>query len=559
MAETEPTDTDSQQADDLHNTIRAARFTERTADGYLFELDGGERAVVDADEFDGEAPWEEDDELELLVEQKQNGVWSASVRKVDKLAFWDDLEQARKDQRVVEGDILKENKGGLSVDIGVRAFLPRSHVELHQVDDCVTYVGRSEEFTVIKFDKKRCNIVVSRRKVLEQQREQQRQETLEAIEEGGVFTGTVRNLKPYGAFVDIGGVDGLLHISNISWSRIDHPSEVLEPGDELEVEVLEFDRDDERLSLGRKQLLDDPWEAFEQAHREGDVVEGEVVSLADFGAFVEVAEGLEGLIHVTELSWVDRTNHPGEVLDVGDEVEVKIIDIDPDKRRVGLSLKQLEPNPWEEYAEQVEVGEVVSGEITNITDFGMFVEVVEDVEGLVHVSDLSWTEEIQDVSEHYEVGEEVEAKVLEIDVEAQRLGLGIKQLTDDPWSEAEKVAEPGDKIEVEVTKLTDFGAFARVVEGVEGLIHISELAERRINHPREAVRPGEKVEALVLKFDRDAERIGLSLTKDQLEQDVQEYVGDEEEGAATLGDVIGDQLGEYSSEVEEEAEDDEDA
>lgn len=554
MAETRQTDTDSQTTDDLHNQIVPATFAERDGDGYVFKLENGERAVVDADEFDGNAPWETGDERKIVVEQKKNGAWSASARKVDKLELWDEVEQAREDQRVVEGDILEENKGGLSVDIGLRAFLPRSHVELHQVDDCGKYVGRHEEFTIIKFDKKRCNVVVSRRKVLEQEREEQRRETLDKIEEGEVFTGQVRNLKPYGAFIDIGGVDGLLHISNISWSRIDHPGEVLEPGDEVEVEVLEFDPDDERLSLGRKQLLDDPWEEFESSHDKGNVIEGEVVSLADFGAFVEVAPGLEGLVHVTELSWVGRTNHPGEVLDVGDEIEVKIIDIDPEKRRVGLSLKQLEPNPWEEFAEQTEVGDVIGGEITNITDFGMFVEVAEDVEGLVHISDLSWTKEIQDINEHYEPGEEIEAKVLEIDVEAQRLGLGIKQLTDDPWSQAEEVAEPGEQIEVEVTKLTEFGAFAEVVEGVEGLIHISELAERRIDHPREAVRPGEQVEALVLEFDREAERIGLSLTQDQLEEDVQEYVGDEEEGAATLGDVIGEQLGEYGSEADDDEE-----
>jgi len=551
MADTDQTDTDSGDRAEFHNSFMEGTYSDRDDRGHLFELSNGETAIVDPGEFEGEAPFEEGDQMELLVEQPVGGGWSASARKVDKLELWAGLEEARKNQTVIEGDILKENKGGLSVDIGLRAFLPRSHVELHQVDGCAQYVGRTEDFTIIKFDKKRCNVVVSRRKVLEQEREEKRQETIAEIEEGGVFEGTVRNLKPYGAFVDIGGVDGLLHISNVGWQRIDHPSEVLEPGDDLEVVVLEFDEDEERLSLGRKQLLDDPWEEFESSHAEGDVVDGEVVSLADFGAFVEIAPGLEGLVHVTELSWTDRTNHPGEVLDVGDEIEVKIIDIDSDKRRVGLSVKQLEPNPWEELDEEVEVGDIIDGEITNITDFGMFVQVRPDIEGLVHVSDMSWTEQINDVSNHFEVGEQVEAKVLELDPEAQRIGLGIKQLSEDPWSKAEEKAEPGEKIEVTVTKLTDFGAFAEVVEGVEGLIHISELASRRIDHPREVVRPGDEVEALVLKFDRDEERIGLSLKQDQLEEEVSEYVEDED-ASTKFGDVFADQLGEMSSVVEDD-------
>lgn len=540
-------------AEDLHNDIVEGTYRGETDQGYEFDLEDDEEAVVDPEEYDGEdAPWEEGDRENLLIEQKRNGVWTASARKVEKLEVWDWLEQVRDEQEIVEGDILQENKGGLSVDIGVRAFLPRSHVELHNVDDCGDYVGRHERFTVIKFDKKRCNIVVSRRKVLEQEREERREETISEIEEGKVFEGVVRNLQDYGAFVDIGGIDGLLHISNISWSRIDHPKEELEPGDKIEVKVLEFDPDEERLSLGRKQLLDDPWESFADEHEEGDVVEGEVVSLADFGAFIEVAPGVEGLAHVTELSWVDQTNHPGEVLDVGDETEVKIIDIDSEENRVGLSIKQLEPNPWEQLADEVSVGDTVTGDITNITDFGMFVEVMEDVEGLVHVSDISWTEQIDDISEHYEVGEEVEAKVLELDVEAQRIGLGIKQMSEDPWEKAERVAEPGEKIDVEITKLTDFGAFAEVTEGVEGLIHISELADRRIDKPREVVRPGEELEALVLSFDRDEERISLSLTKDSLEGDEQSEYIDEDGGSAKLGDVIGQQLADATGDGEDE-------
>jgi small subunit ribosomal protein S1 len=541
---------------DLHNRIVEGTFRGRDDDGYLFELDdhdGDANAVVDPAEFEGEAPWEPGDQLKLLVEQKRRGRWTASARKVEKLDLWDWLEEVRKSQEFVDGTILKENKGGLSVDIGLRAFLPRSHVELHDAGKLADYVGEESKFTVLKFDKKRCNVVVSRRKVLEVQREEQRQETIDSLEEGQVRTGTVRNIVDFGAFVDVGGIDGLLHISNISWGRVNHPSEVLEEGQEIDVEVLEWKPDDERLSLGRKQLLEDPWEAFAREHQVGDLVEGEVVSLADFGAFVEILPGLEGLVHVTELSWTGRNNHPGQVLDKGDEVEVKIIDIDEEKHRVGLSIKQLEPNPWEEAAEQFDTGDVVTGEITGITDFGMFVRVAPDVEGLVHVSDLSWTEEIEDISEHYEEGQEVEVKVLEIDPEGQRLGLGIKQLSEDPWEEAERIAKPGEKIEVEITKLKEFGAFARVVEGVEGLIHISELSERRIDHPREAVRPGQTEEALVLDFNRKRERISLSLTRDQLEEGSSEYT-EGEDASTTLGDMFGEQLA-----TQEGADEDDDA
>ncbi|MFB6264761.1 MAG: 30S ribosomal protein S1 [Bradymonadaceae bacterium] len=539
------------------NTILEGAFVGEEDEGYLFELETGDEALVDPGEYEDAPDWEEGDEMPLLVGKPVGKRWNASARKVDKLELWDDLERAAEEGETVEGEIIAENKGGLTVDIGVRAFLPRSHVELYRIDDTADYIGESGEFEVMQFDGDRCNVVVSRRKVLERQRENRREETLEALEEGKTFEGIVRNLKHYGAFVDIGGVDGLLHISNISWRRIDHPGDVLDSGQKVEVVVLDVDREEEKVSLGRKQLLDDPWEQFESEYEEGDVASGEVVNLEDFGAFVELQEGVQGLVHVTELSWVDNASHPGQIVSVGQEVDVEITEIDTDERRIGLSMKQLRPNPWAEIDEQAEVGDVVEGEITSITDFGMFVEVIEDVEGLVHISDISWTEQIQDVSNHYEEGETVEAKVLEIDPEAQRLGLGVKQLSDDPWTKAEEKAEPGEKIDVEVTKLTDFGAFAEVVEGVEGLIHISELSERRIDSPEEVVRPGEELEVLVLDFDRENERIGLSLIKDELESgEANEYVDDEDEGAVSLGDVIGEQL--KAAGAEGESADDED-
>lgn len=536
----------------LHNTTQTGTFIEHRDDGYAFELrelgDDGEQetslAVIDEGEYEGEADFEEGETVQLLVEQfdESREAWRASARKLEKLDDWEWIKECVQSQKVVDGDILKTNKGGLSVDIGVRAFLPRSQVGLHEVNDLESLVGTSGGFVVIKFDEDRCNVVVSRKKVLEQKRAEQREETIAEIEEGKTFEGIVRNIQDYGAFVDIGGVDGLLHISNISWDRLDHPKQALSVGDKIEVQVLEWKPDDDRLSLGRKQLLENPWENIEQKYPEGDEVSGEIVSLADFGAFVELEPGVQGLVHVTEISWTNQISHPGQVLNVGDEVDVKVVSLEPEKERIGLSIKQLVPNPWEELRENYHEGDVISGEIKNITDFGLFVEVTDEIQGLVHVSDISWTEQIKDPADHYDEGDEVEVQILDIDIDKKRVGLGIKQLEDRPWDSAVERAEVGEKIEVEITKLTDFGAFAEVVDGVEGLIHISELAERRIQSPREAVRPGETVEALVLDVDEDRERISLSLKRDELEEAGPSEFTEDEDAAVKLGDVIADQL-----------------
>lgn len=539
--------------DSLHNSFAKATFCKKTDHGYVFELESGETAEVDLDEYGDEFPYAEGDEVELLVEQPWGRGWKASVRKATKLRLWEELGALADKEEIVEGDIVSQNKGGLSVDIGLRAFCPRSQIDIHRVDDASPYVGRTARFQVIQFDKKRCNVVLSRRKVIELEREEEKKRTLDELEEGKVFTGVVRNIKKYGAFVDIGGIDGLLHVSNMSWGRIDHPSELVRPGDEIKVVVLDYDAKRDRLSLGRKQLLDNPWTDIQEEFSEGDVVNGKVVSLADFGAFVEVAPGLEGLVHVTELSWTARIHHPKEVLELGQDVRVKIIGIDTDNKRLSLSIKQLEKNPWEELAENLSVGDVVSGPIRNITDFGLFVEVAPAVEGLVHVSDISWTEKIDDPAEHFKVGDEVEVKIIDIDIENQRLSLGIKQLSRDPWEKAGEKAKVGEKINVEITRLTDFGAFAQVVEGVEGLIHISELSEGRVENAHEVVRPGQEVEVLVVSFDRANQRIGLSLKRDELEEPMAREYTEEEGATAKLGDILRDRLG-LGAEEEETAE-----
>ncbi len=532
--------------DALANSIVSASFVAEEAGALVFDLGQDRRAHVEREELGEDLPFSAGDTVPLLVEDEQNGAWQGSIKKAEKLAIWRWLESMQQSGDSVDGFITAENKGGLSVDIGVRAFLPRSHVDLHRVDDCSPYLGRSGSFQVIQFDKKRGNVVVSRRKILEQEQKADKQELINSLQAGQKHQGVVRNLTDYGAFVDIGGIDGLLHVTNMSWGRVDHPSELVRPGDTIDVVVLEWNPKKKRLGLGRKQLLEDPWADVEKRFSPGQIIEGKVVSLADFGAFVSIAPGLEGLVHVTELSWTRRINHPKEVLNRDQNVKVKVLSIDPDKRRLSLSVKAMEKNPWVEVAESYPEGTKLTGPIRNITDFGLFVEVETGVEGLVHVSDISWTETIDHPKNHFELGQSVDVVVLSIDVESQRMGLGIKQLENNPWDEAEKVVVVGEKLDAVVTKLTEFGAFAEIVPGVEGLIHISELSDERVNKASEVVRPGQKVNALVMSYDRPNERIGLSLKRDELEADastLKEYSDDGDAPSATLGDIFRDRLG----------------
>ncbi len=553
--------TDEQTAEEIdpreawYNAIRPATFVKKTDEGYLFDLGEGEQALVENEEFIGDEPKAGDD-VTMLVERPYGENWVASVRKVEKLAIWDRMDELVESGEAVEGTVVGANKGGLSVDIGLRAFVPKSQIDIHRVDDFTPYLGRTEKFRVVKFDKSRGNIVASRREILEEELKDSRADLLENLAPGQEYEGVVRNVVDFGAFVDIGGIEGLLHSSNMSWGRVDHPSELFRPGDKVRVIVLDYQKEKDRLSLGRKQLLNDPWEGLEDRYSEGDILPGKVVSLADFGAFVELEPGLDGLVHVTELSWLDRINHPSEVLKLGADIKVFVAGIDTENRRLSLSIKRLEQNPWQQVAEKYEAGTKITGKIVSITDFGLFVEIEPKIDGLVHVSDLSWTEKISDLNERHNVGDEIEAVVLEVDADAARASLGVKQLRDNPWDEAEKVAVVGQKIQVTITRLTDFGAFADIVEGVEGLIHVSELSQDRVEHPQHVVRPGQEVEALVLSFDRSNERIGLSLKRDQLEEaEVREYT-DEGRATSTLGDLLRDQLG---LAADDEAADDEDA
>ncbi len=530
--------------DDFYNSIREAKFVREEEDGYIFDLGDEQEALVGKDEFTIFPSFKDGESVNILVERPWGDLWTASIRKIEKLAIWDRMQELLDSGEVIPGTFVHLNKGGVSVDIdGIRAFAPKSQVDVHRVDDFRPYIGKPGKFRVTEFDKKRGNVVVSQRVVLEETLKESRAELMENLGPGQEFDGVVRNVVKYGAFVDIGGIEGLLHKSNLSWGRIDDPAEVLKPGQQIRVMVLDFDPGSDRLSLGHKQLQSDPWEALDTDLKEGDTVEGEVVSLADFGAFVSLQDGLEGLVHVTELSWLERVNHPSEKLNVGDKISVKIIGIDGENRRLSLSVKQLLPNPWEKVASDFPPGTKVTGKVSGTTDFGVFVEIADGIDGLVHVSDLSWTEKVDDPSTQFSEGDEVEVVVLEVDAEQARVSLGIKQLSEDPWDLAESIAGVGKKLDVTVTRLTEFGAFVEIVEGVEGLIHISELSEDRVGNPSEVVRPGQTVSALVMSFDRANQRIGLSLKRDELDEgEMREYV-DEGSSTATLGDILRDRLG----------------
>lgn len=531
--------------DAIYNSIQSATFEQTRDDGHVFAFGEGQKALVAKTEFkrnpkalsSGQA-------IDLLVEYVQDDHWVASARKAEKLAAFTRYKKMAKKKAIVQGTFIAKTSFGMSVDIGVRAGVPRNQIDVHQVHDPAPYVGRTVDFMVTHFDAQKCQVTVSRRKVLEREQKAARAVILDRIKEGEVFDGIVRSLKPYGVFVDLGGgVEGLLHVSNMSWGRIDHPNELVRPGDEVRVVVLDYKPKQKRIGLGRKQLLEDPWTRVKDTFNEGDTLHGKVVSLADFGAFVELAPGLEGLVHVTELSWVERIHHPRDVLELHQHVAVRIIGVNIENRRISLSIKQLKPNPWEEVATQLPAGARVTGHIRNITDFGVFVEVLPGVEGLVHLSNLSWGSDQVIPNKVYKVGDALEVMVLSVDVDAQRLDLGIKQLHENPWDVAELLAKPGKKIEATVARITDFGAFVTITEHVEGLIHISEISEDRVEEVSKHLRPGQTVQALVLSFDKENQRISMSLKRDALEEGLMRTYTDDGNSTSTLGDILRERLG----------------
>ncbi|HZH18127.1 MAG TPA: 30S ribosomal protein S1 [Archangium sp.] len=494
----------------------------------------------------GEVSVKAGDPVEVLLESRENdtGMVVLSKEKADKMRIWDEISAACERDEIVKGTIVGRVKGGLSVDIGVKAFLPGSQVDIRPVRNLDQYISKEFEFKVIKFNKKRGNIVLSRRVLLEKQREEMKKETLKNLKEGAVLKGVVKNLTDYGAFIDLGGIDGLLHITDMSWGRIGHPSEMFNVGDEVRVVVLKFDPTQERVSLGLKQIQEDPWHRADEKYPVGTRVRGKTVSITDYGAFIEIEQGVEGLVHVSEMSWTKRLKHPSKMLEVGQEVEAVVLDIDPKAKRIALGMKQIEQNPWTQLEDKYPIGSVIKGQIRNVTDFGVFVGVEEGVDGLVHVSDISWTVRIKHPGEMFKKGDEVEAVVLNIDVENERFSLGIKQLQPDPWDTLSERTPVGSRVKGKVTKVTDFGAFVEIEPGIEGLVHVSELKEERVENPRDVVAEAQEVEVKIIDINTQDRKVALSMKALIGEgEDYREYLRRQAEGSkARLGDVMASKL-----------------
>ncbi len=502
--------------------------------------------MIPADEFKdetGQVTVKPGDVVDVLLEKTEDkeGYIVLSKEKAEKMKVWDDVERAYQERRVVTGRVIERVKGGLAVDIGVRAFLPGSQVDVRPVRNLDALRGQELRMRVIKVNKKRGNIVLSRKAVLEEENAERKRDTLETLEEGKVLVGVVKNITEYGAFVDLGGIDGLLHITDMSWGRVNHPSEVVNVGDEVKVVVLKFDRDSERVSLGYKQLKIDPWSTASIRYPVGARVKGKVVSLTDYGAFVELEEGVEGLIHVSEMSWSKKVKHPSKLLNVSQEVECAVLGIDQEAHRISLGLKQTESNPWEQLAEKYPVGSRIKGKVRNLTEFGAFVEVEEGIDGLIHISDLSWTKRVKHPSEILKKGDTVEAVVLNIDADNQRLSLGLKQLATDIWDEFFAHHKAGDIVEGKIVRMTNFGAFVELAEGIEGLVHVSELDEKRIERPEEHFKPGDVFPMKIIKVSEGERKIGLSIRAvkhDEVARDLQSYREKSGEGTSTLGDAF---------------------
>ena len=487
------------------------------------------------------------DEVDVLLEfhDDEDGSIHLSKEKAAKIKIWDDISRVYNDDGIIDGKVVAKVKGGLAVDIGVQAFLPGSQVDLRPVRNLEGLIGNTFPFKILKYNKKRRYVVLSRRALLEKEREQLKSQTLANLEEKKVVEGTVKNITDYGVFVDLGGIDGLLHITDMSWGRVGHPSEMFQIGDRINVQVLSFDREHERVSLGLKQLIADPWTKAQEKYPVGTQVRGRVVSLTDYGAFVEIEQGVEGLVHVSEMSWTKKIRHPSKILSVGDELEAVVLSINPESKRISLGMKQLEANPWDVIAEKYPVGTTIAGRIKNITDFGVFIGIDEGIDGLVHISDISWTKRVKHPSEVFKKNQEVQAIVLNIDKQNERFSLGIKQLEADPWETIPDRYPLGSIIEGPITNVTDFGLFVELEEGIEGLVHVSEISKEKIKSPVGQYKIADKITAKVINISPKDRKIGLSIKKLE-EQDERsnydDYMNSAKAATSNLGELLKEEL-----------------
>jgi small subunit ribosomal protein S1 len=491
------------------------------------------------------------DKVYVYLEQweDEDGEIVLSKDKADQLRVWEEISKVLEKDGVIEGKVSALIRGGLSVDIGVPAFLPGSQVGLQPIRNLERLIGKTFKFKVLKFNRKRGNIVLSRRALLENEREKLRKETVKILKEGEIVEGIIKNITDYGLFIDLGGIDGLLHITDLSWGRVTNHSEIFKIGDKIKVKILNFDRENERVSLGYKQIKPDPWEKVEEKYPVGARLRGKIVNITNYGAFIELEEGIEGLIHISEMSWVRKIKHPSQLLSIGDLVEAMVLDLDVPKKRISLSLKQLEPNPWVLMEEKYPPGTVIEGKIKNVTDFGIFIGFDEGIDGLVHISDISWTQKIKHPSELYKKGQEVRAIVLSIDKDNERFSLGIKQLEKDPWEDISEYYTKGQIVTGTVTNVTSFGVFLEMGEGVEGLIHVSELGDTKV----ENYKSGDEISVVITNIDKKGRKISLSIKKHKEvteKKDVIEYMESQEQSPSSLGEKLKEEL-EEKKEVDE--------
>jgi small subunit ribosomal protein S1 len=486
------------------------------------------------------------DTFEVFVERrKDEGGLLLSRDKAIAIKVWEDIAKIQEEDGTIEGKVENRVKGGMSVNIGVPAFLPYSQIDLRPVKDLDALIGESFDFKILKFNRKRNNVVISRRAILEEARAKLREKMRSVLEEGQIIKGAITNITDYGLFIDMGGMDGLCHITDLSWGRVSHPAKLYKVGQELEVKVLKYDREHDRVSLGVKQLKADPWATVAERFPVAEKTMGKVVSITDYGVFVELEEGVEGLIHVSEMTWSKKPRHPSKMVTVGDELEIMVLNIEPETKRISLGMKQLLPNPWDLVTDNYPVGSVIEGKVKNITDFGIFIGIEEGIDGLIHVSDLSWTERIKHPSEKYAKGETIQAVVLKIDKEHERFSLGIKQLEPDPWQAAYNNYPSGTIIEGKITNVTDFGVFVQLEEGIEGLVHVSEISKDKVKTPIGMYEVGDKLKAIVINVSAKDRKIGLSiktLEEDGEEGAAENYAKKKEEAEAAAPSTFGDLL-----------------
>lgn len=522
------------------------RLVEVAEEYVLVDIGYKSEGVVSIDEFPDPKELVVGQEFDVFIEEPEDddGMPVLSKVKADKIKNWAHIQEVYEQDGVIEGRIVRRVKGGLKVDIGIDAFMPASQLTWRPTSDLDRYLGQRMEMKIIKLTKRRRNVVVSRRKLLEEQRAGEKKQLLATIAIGQIIPGEVKNITDFGAFVDVGGIDGLLHVTDMSWGRVKHPSEVVSVGQRIQVMVLNFDPNTERISLGLKQKTENPWKSAIMRYSIGSVVRGKVVSMTDYGAFVQLEDGIEGMVHVSEMSWTRRVRHPNEMVSIGEEVDVMVLNVDPEAEKIALGLKQTRPNPWRDLESRYPVGSVVKGIVRNVTDYGAFVEIEEGIDALLHVSDISWTKKVANAAEAIEKGQELEVKILSIDADNEKISVGLKQLESDPWQRVVDSTPIGSHVEVEIAKLVSFGAFARLENGVEGLIHVSELSDERVQKPEEVLSVGDKVMAKVINIDATERKIGLSIReyKRDLEKGIEGEYATSGSASVSVSEAIGDSV-----------------